>query len=352
MDIIASVNYERLKEIGGLAGKNSRVFLVFDQHLGAELVVKEVEKARIVDPAHYFQEARAFHASKHDRVVPVHWAAERPDHICVAMPLMAGSLSDEIRRVPLAPSRLIAVAQDVCEGVAQVHLAGFVHMDIKPTNVLFDTHGRAAITDFGQSLSLNAFGTANATGHPLYTTFLPPEIAGGSAVATPASDVYQIGLTLYRALNGERTFQEELLQARASGTVQAAIASGAFPRKVFPPFTPLGIRRALTRALEIEPSQRQVGARALAEELAAIEVKHDWRTETDDAKETTWRLRAPGRADTLVLRSGTLPNVCVEVWSEKGSRRRRKAPGDWSKGVQTERLLTKALRRAFRAAVG
>jgi serine/threonine protein kinase len=138
MDVIAEVRYDPIRKIGGLGidGANSEVFYVYDHHLGANLVVKEIQKKTIGDPAKYFREARAFHAAKHDRVVPVHWAADRPDHVCIAMPMMAGSLAKEIKDKPLRPSRLIAVAQDVCEGIAQVHLANFVHMDIKPTNVL------------------------------------------------------------------------------------------------------------------------------------------------------------------------------------------------------------------------
>jgi eukaryotic-like serine/threonine-protein kinase len=351
LEIIASVNYERITEIGGVDGKNSKVFEVFDRHLGARLVVKEIEKARIGDPARYFQEARAFHAAKHDRVVPVHWAAERPDHVCIAMPMMAGSLAHEIGSKPVSPRRLIAIAQDICEGIAQVHLANYVHMDIKPTNVLFDAHGRAAITDFGQSLALSALGTADTTRHPLYISFVPPEIADGSAVATPASDVYQIGLTLYRALNGERVFAGELQESRAKFPLRTAIAFGKFPKRVFPPFVPLGIRRALLRALDVDPSQRQVGARALAEELGTVEIKYDWQTELDEPGESRWRLRSPDKADVLVLRLGALPGARVEVWTEGVSGRRRKAPDAWSKDIRTERQLRTALSRTFRAAV-
>src|SRR4051812_8863514 len=129
MDIIAQVQYDKRHEIGAVAGRNSRVFKAFDHYRGTELVVKEIEKARIGDPARYFAEAKAFHAAAHDRVVPVHWAADTTDHVCIAMPFMpGGSLADVIKNGPLPPSKLIKVAQDICEGVAQVHIAGFVHL--------------------------------------------------------------------------------------------------------------------------------------------------------------------------------------------------------------------------------
>ena len=209
MEIIAQVRYDKLAEIGDGEGRNSHVFRAFDHHLHAELVVKEVDKTAITDPARYFLEARAFYASEHPRVVPVRWAAQTADHVCIAMPLMqGGSLAKLLKGGPLRPSRLIEVAQDICEGVAQVHLAKFVHLDIKPTNILFDANGRAAVTDFGQALLLDSIGTADASRHLLYNKCKPPEVRT-IGVATPASDVYQIGLTLYRALIGERKFDVE-----------------------------------------------------------------------------------------------------------------------------------------------
>jgi hypothetical protein len=73
VEVLPILSYERRTEIGA-AGQNSRVFKVFDNHLHAELVVKEVEKKRLGDPARYFTEARAVHAAAHPRVVPVLWA--------------------------------------------------------------------------------------------------------------------------------------------------------------------------------------------------------------------------------------------------------------------------------------
>jgi serine/threonine protein kinase len=356
MDVIAEVRYDKIRKIGGIGidGQNSEVFYAYDHYLKTKLVVKEIEKASIPDPARYFAEAQALDASAHPRVVPVRWAANRPDHICIAMPLMkGGSLAKLIERVPLTPKRLISVAQDLCEGVAHAHIAHIVHMDIKPTNVLFDEHGRAHITDFGQALPLDASGTADARGHRIYQPFTPPEIAQNKGGAAPACDVYQIGLTLFRAITGERNFkrQWDLIKIRPFPFSRNAIANGDFPDRVFPPFLPVNLKRAILKALDVNPANRQVGARALAEELGKVHIEHDWQPEVDEPDAGTWRLCMDGRADTLVLLRGALPDAQVEIYTEGTGGRRRKTPAAWANGLRTEPQLSKALSRAFRAAV-
>jgi serine/threonine protein kinase len=354
LEVIANVSYRELEQIGGKDGQNSRVFRVHDNHLNAVLVVKEIQKSRLADAARYFTEARALHVSKHPRVVPIHWAADRPDHVCIAMPLMArGSLADRIRERPLRPSEVIRIGQDLCEGIAQVHLKGFVHLDVKPTNLLFDDDDRGALTDFGLALPLDPReGTADARDLALYPSFYPPEMMPHRGVVTNASDVYQIGFTLYRAINGEPFFarQWERVKQLELAARRDEIRVGAFPDRTFLPGVPLGLRQAIVKALDPDPALRQVGARQLAEDLACVEVKHDWVVEEYRDDLIAWRLRHDGRADILVMQRGAVPNASVEIWTETAAGRRRKDSAAWARGIRGHKQLEHALRKAFRAA--
>lgn len=351
MEIIANVRYEKLAEIGGLAGQNSRVFRVFDHHLGTELVVKEVKKARIGDAARYFAEAQAVHASAHPRVVPIRWAAERADEVCLAMPFMpGGSLADAIRETPLKPSLVIRVAQDLCEGVGQIHVAKYLHLDIKPTNVLFDAAGRAAVTDFGLALKVDYSGTADARDAELYPSFRPPEhIKGG--ILTHAADVYQIALTLYRAANGEPYFKEQwdAHSAEPWPAARDAVRDGRFPDRSFLPSVPQRLRLIIKKALDTDPAKRPIGARALAEEIAKVEVRYDWSTEQYGEERAVWRLQLRGRADMVVSREGRPPQARIEIFSQSENGRRRALLNSWAQGLRTRRQITQALSRAFRA---
>lgn len=348
MEILASVRYEPLAEIGQ-QGRNSRVFRAYDHHLGTELAVKEIEKAAISDPARFFDEARAYHASAHARVVPIKWAAETADKVCIALPLMpGGSLADKIAAGPLRVTEVIHIAHDICEGIAPVHGAGLVHLDLKPSNVLFDGQGRATVTDFGQSLRVDpATGTVSPGRHVLYGPYFPPELLI-TGIATPASDVFQIGLTLYRALWGEWEFERQRLSW--GPTLSAAIRNGEFPPRVLPPHVPSALAAIVLRALDVDPAARFQTATELAEDLVRVAVPYDWIVEQHDAAASRWRLTAPGRADTIVQRVGELPDTEVEIWTEGPGGRRRKATEAW--GIpRTELQLGRALRKAFRAAV-
>lgn len=352
MEVITNLNYQHIEEIGR-DGQNSRVFRAFDNYLHAELVVKEVERKRVGDPERYFTEARALHASAHPRVVPVRWAGLNDTHICIAMPLMTGgSLAQKICARPLRASEVIRIGQDLCEGVAQVHIARLVHLDIKPSNVLFDTDGRAALTDFGLALTVDAYGTADARDIALFPSYLPPEIVRHRAAVTPAADVYQIGLTLYTAANGAplvTTQWDRVKDPWPSGP--DAIREGRFPDRTFLPSVPVRLRQVLERALSVDPAHRQVGARRLAEELGAIDVKHDWEVEEYGTDGAVWRLRKEDRVDVLVLQNGAPPNAAVEIWTDSPSGRRRKNPEAWTSSLRTRGQLAKALRKALRAAL-
>jgi eukaryotic-like serine/threonine-protein kinase len=354
LEIIAAVKYDKIERIGAGHGQNSNVYRAFDHHRNTVLAIKEVEKKRIGDPARFFAEARALHASANPRVVPIDWAADGIDHVVIAMPLMSGgSLATAIESRPLSAIRLLQIAQDLCEGVAQVHVAKYVHLDIKPSNVLFDANGRAAISDFGQALKLNYSGVADARDHALYPCFTPPEIIKHKGQVTPAADVYQIGLTLYRAVNGEPCFSQQwnAVEARPWPGANDAIVRGEFPDRTFLPHVPLGIRKAILGALDPDPQRRPVAARMLAEQLARVDVKDDWQPEIYERDVARWRLRRVGSADVLVLRLGALPAARVEIWTETPAGQRRKRPEVWFRGIRTARQLRMALSKAFRAAL-
>jgi serine/threonine protein kinase len=248
---------------------------------------------------------------------------------------------------------VIRTGQDLCEGVAQVHLKGFVHLDVKPTNLLFDDDDRGALTDFGLALPLDPReGTADARDLALYPSFYPPEMVLHRGVVTNASDVYQIGLTLYRAINGEPFFarQWDRVKQLELAARRDEIRVGTFPDRTFLPGVPLGLRQAIVKALDPDPALRQVGARKLAEDLARVEVKHDWLVEQYRADSIVWRLRHEGRADILVMQRGTVPNASVEIWTETAAGRRRKDLAAWARGIRGHKQLELALRKAFRAA--
>jgi serine/threonine-protein kinase len=117
-----------------------------------------------------------------------------------------GTLDARLARGPLSWPVAVRVAAEVAAALAAAHARGLVHRDIKPANVMLTPAG-VKVVDFGIAalVGANADSSPTVLGTPAY---LAPERLGGSTV-TPASDVYALGLLLFRMLTGQLPWQAE-----------------------------------------------------------------------------------------------------------------------------------------------
>ena len=116
-------------------------------------------------------------------------------------------LSELIRqRGRLSPDDAAPILAQVASALAAAHGAGIVHRDVKPSNILVSPDGQVKLSDFGiarTSSDPTLTQTGLVTGSPAY---LSPEVASGQP-ATPASDVWSWGATLFHALEGRPPYQ-------------------------------------------------------------------------------------------------------------------------------------------------
>ena len=116
-------------------------------------------------------------------------------------------LSELIRqRGRLGPDDAAPILAQVASALAAAHGAGIVHRDVKPSNILVAPDGQVKLSDFGiarTSSDPTLTQTGLVTGSPAY---MSPEIASGQQ-ATPASDVWSWGATLFHALEGHPPYQ-------------------------------------------------------------------------------------------------------------------------------------------------
>src|SRR3954471_15659068 len=168
----------------------------------------------------------------------------------LVMELVEGEpLSAVLRReAPLDVPATLSVLRQTGYALGEAHRVGMVHRDVKPGNILVRSDGSVKITDFGIAWSAGSVPLTR-TGQVIGTAqYLSPEQAEGKH-ATPASDVYALGLVGYECLTGHAAFAGEnpvtiaLKQIRE----QPEPLSGALPP---------GVRTLIMRALDKDPDGR------------------------------------------------------------------------------------------------
>jgi serine/threonine protein kinase len=146
--------------------------------------------------------------------VPLIDAGESVEGAWLAMPFLeGGTLRDRLEaRTRLSERETFALARRLASALGAAHARGVVHRDLKPENVLYDAKGDAFIADLGLAKHFRGLGerpTAPLTQSDIsFGTigYIAPEQLEAAANATPASDVFSLGVILYECLAGEKPF--------------------------------------------------------------------------------------------------------------------------------------------------
>jgi serine/threonine-protein kinase len=180
----------------------------------------------------------------------------------LVMELIDGpSLAQVIDHGPLHPARAMDVLAQAADGLQAAHAAGLVHRDVKPANLMLAPGGVVKITDFGLS---HALGSAPITGTGLLIgtpSYFAPERAGG-ARATPAGDLYSLGVVGYECLAGDVPFTGTPLE------VASAHRELAFPP--LPGSVPPAVAAFIARLTAKDPAARPASAELAAREAAGL----------------------------------------------------------------------------------
>ncbi len=139
--------------------------------------------------------------------------------------LSGGSLDGSLRAGgPQSPAQVLDWLEQAAVALDAAHRNGVVHRDVKPGNLLLDRAGDVHVADFGIA-SAAGLDSLTLTGTVLGTAgYLAPEQAQGDR-ATPASDLYGLGIVAYELLTGVRPFQNDSATAEAAAHVNAPVPS-------------------------------------------------------------------------------------------------------------------------------
>jgi eukaryotic-like serine/threonine-protein kinase len=259
----------RLVELLGQGGM-ATIYRARDNQLERDVAVKVLRPEYGADPdfiERFRHEAQSAASLNHPGIVAVHDYGTDPAGPFIVMELVEGEdLATIVRRTgalpPRAAARLVAQAG---RAVAAAHDRGFVHRDVKPGNILVTREGRVKVTDFGIARALSE-STLTLPGTTLGSVhYFSPEQARGE-MATPASDIYSLGIVLYELLTGRRPWTGDTAAAIATARLTGAVPSPSSAHGGIPPT----LESITRRALAPNPDERFASAAEMADALEAF----------------------------------------------------------------------------------
>ena len=237
---------------GGMAD----VFVADDVRLHRQVAVKLVPAAAITPTvrARFVREARSAARIVHPNAVIVYDAGESEGFLYLVMERVSGhTLAEQLATTgPLPAHEAATIAIAVLGAVGAAHAAGVVHRDVKPANIIVGPGG-VKLVDFGIATLLDEAGTAVTAAGELVGTpkYLAPEQISGQP-ATPATDVYAVGVVLFEMLTGSAPFERSTPVATALAHREEAPPDVRTLRSDVPP----RVAAVVTTALQKNPADR------------------------------------------------------------------------------------------------
>lgn len=260
-----------LRELVGQGGF-AEVWRAWDPNFQHEVALKRLLPHLVSVPdvrTRFLDEARRIfrlHQPRvHPHIVPVYDVGEVDGRPYYTMQFVTGRTLGQLlaERGPLPLAEVVPLVSTLAATLDDLHVAGIVHRDVKPANVMLDQSGRVLLMDFGIARVLSDPTRSVAgmvIGTPLY---MAPEQLQGMAV-TPATDIYALGALTYQLLAGRPPFTGN------DPDLALAILSQMPPvLHQVRPNLPVSVSEAVQRALAKRPTDRPQRASLFAQALAA-----------------------------------------------------------------------------------
>jgi tRNA A-37 threonylcarbamoyl transferase component Bud32 len=258
--------YRFIKNIG--AGGNAQVYLYEQDLPHRKVAVKVLNESALSDAARrrFTAEANVTADLAHRHIVQVFDANVTPDgRPYIVMPYYPQpNLSVRARRSHFSVADVLRIGIQIGSAVETSHRRDVLHRDIKPQNILTDSYGEPALTDFGIATTKGGDGPEG-----LSVPWSPPEVIFGISPGDQRADVYSLGATLWHLLVGRSPFEQP---GGDNGTFALMGRIKAEP----PPRTqradvPDSLERLLRQAMAKDPGGRPQSALELIRGLQSIE---------------------------------------------------------------------------------
>ena len=249
--------------IGGMG----EVWEATDHVIGRTVAIKILKDEYMGDPGfleRFRAEARHAALVNHEGIASVFDYGEENGSAFLVMELVPGEALSTIleREGSLSTDKTLDIVAQTAAALQAAHAAGLVHRDIKPGNLLITPDGRVKITDFGIARIADQV-PLTATGQVMGTVqYLSPEQASGHA-ASPATDIYSLGIVAYECLAGKRPFTGESQVAIAMAQINDA--PPPLPETIAEP-----VRNFVLSMIAKKPEERPATASAVARAATSL----------------------------------------------------------------------------------
>ncbi|OGR33084.1 MAG: hypothetical protein A2091_02700 [Desulfuromonadales bacterium GWD2_61_12] len=257
---------------GAMLGRGAMgvVYRGLDRVLDREVALKELPLMLATDPdfaERFRQEARTLAQLSHSGIVQIFDLIEDRGRLLLAMELVhGGCLEDLLReRGALTVAEAARYGHHLAEALSYVHARGVIHRDLKPANVLLDGSGLPKITDFGIARQSTAQGLTQQgalLGSPAYMS--PEQAAGGPTDAR--SDIYSLGILLYRMLTGVNPFIGDVSSVLAQQITQEPVPPAQLQKGL-----PAELNHLVMSLLNKDPDRREQDLKRVASLLQQYE---------------------------------------------------------------------------------
>ena len=253
------------------SGGMARVYRAHDEFLGRDVALKILREQYSEDEQfveRFHREAQSAASLSHPNIVQIYdrGCSEDGRYYIVMEHVSGGTLKEHLQsRGPLEPDLAAEVIAQIARALGVAHRRGIVHRDVKPHNVLVTKKGDVKVADFGIAQAASAI-TISQTSQVLGTVnYMSPEQAMGKP-ATPANDLYSLGIVFYEMLTGKVPFEAESPAAVAIKHMNEPPR----PPKELNPEVPEGMNVLVMKLLSKKAEARPADAGELVEDLARL----------------------------------------------------------------------------------
>lgn len=240
-------------------GGTGNVFCAWDQQLCRRVAIKRIREDAAIE-ASLRKEAGILAALHHPNIVSIYDLASDDRGPFVVMELVEGRTLEEVvsPQRPLPIPTFLAVADQICRGLADAHACGLIHHDLKPSNIMLQQHHDGSFTvkilDFGLA-TVEQEEKAGETIHEgavvgSIHTIAPEQLQGQPADSR--SDIYALGCVFYFALSGHYPHEAD----EDAGIVNGHLSGQTKPLHLIKPGIPEPISRIVSRMLALDPAKR------------------------------------------------------------------------------------------------